>query len=313
MKVVILTFSYNDWRSAAAVLESVGAELAKAGLQGRTLLVDDASTEEKPTDFPTAAGALQPIQVLRLAQNLGHQRAIAVGLCHLHEQAEFDAVVVMDADGEDQPADVLRLIERAQETQGREVIFAERARRSEGIVFKLFYQIYRTLHVVLTGKGIRFGNFSILSREQVAGLVVEPNLWNHYAAAIVNSRLRRSTIQVARGKRIYGQSRLNFTSLVVHGLSAIACYGEVIGVRVLIAALVFSFLTICGIVATALIRVSTHLAIPGWATSTVGLLLILLLQVLSLAALFTLSLLANRKASSIIPIRDYRFWVRSVT
>ena len=46
--------------------------------------------------------------VLRLRRNVGHQRAIALGLTYLQVEAGCEAVIVMDADGEDRPADVPR-------------------------------------------------------------------------------------------------------------------------------------------------------------------------------------------------------------
>ena len=311
MKIVILTFSYNDWPSVQAVLGLLDGKLREAGFQAQALIVDDASTDAQPADLAEKRyEAFRRVNVLRLRQNLGHQRAIAVGLCHAYAHYDFDAIVVMDGDGEDLPADAIRLIQRAQETGNSEVIFAERSRRSESLLFRVFYHLYRLIHVVLTGKGIRVGNFSIMPKELVGGLVVEPNLWNHYAAAVFNSRLPRATIPTTRGKRLYGKPQLNFTALVVHGLSAIACYSEIIGVRVLLVSLIVSSVLVLGIAATVVIRFATDLAIPGWATTVVGILMVVLLQIVSLAALFTLSILTNRKSAGIIPIRDYAYWVR---
>src|SRR5206468_7946640 len=114
------------------------------------------------------------------------------------------------------------------------IVFAERTRRSESLLFTFFYHIYRLLHFLLTGRAIRVGNFSIVPYSLLGGIVVDTNLWNHYAASVWMSRARRTTIPSVRGKRIQGSSKLDFTCLVVHGLSAIACYSEVISVRLLL-------------------------------------------------------------------------------
>jgi len=81
-------------------------------------------------------------------------------------------------------------------------------------------------------------------------------------------------------------------------------------VRVLLVSLIVSSVLVLGIAATVVIRFATDLAIPGWATTVVGILMVVLLQIVSLAALFTLSILTNRKSAGIIPIRDYAYWVR---
>ena len=75
------------------------------------LIVDDASTEPMPQDWPGQNfSALDSVEVLHLRSNQGHQRAIALGLYHLHEFTDAEAVVVMDGDGEDRPEDLPELL-----------------------------------------------------------------------------------------------------------------------------------------------------------------------------------------------------------
>ena len=69
-------------------------------------------------------------------------------------------------------------------------VFAERGRRVESFSFKLFYGVYRLLHWMLTGRTIRFGNFSLLPRRHIDSIVAYPELWNHYAAAVLKARIR---------------------------------------------------------------------------------------------------------------------------
>ena len=56
----------------------------------------------------------------------------------------------------------------------------------------------------------------------------------------------------------------------------------------------------------------TDLAIPGWATSAVGLLLILLVQAVMAAFLFSFMILGARHGSPFLPRRDYSFYVGTV-
>jgi hypothetical protein len=81
----------------------------------------------------------------------------------------------------------------------------------------------------------------------------------------------------------------------------------------LLLSLVGAALAVVGIGITIAIRFTTEMAIPGWATTTVGILVLALLQVLSMALLFTFSVLSNRKGQSIIPLKDYKYYVRSVS
>ncbi len=127
--------------------------------------------------------------VLRLRRNLGHQRAIAIGLAYLEaESPACQLVVVMDSDGEDDPQDVPRLIARAVQTEQQAIIFAERTKRSESLPFQICYHLYRLVHRVLTGRSVRVGNFSVIPRQRLESLVATSELWNHYAAAAFTSQ-----------------------------------------------------------------------------------------------------------------------------
>ena len=102
---------------------------------------------------------LEGVEVVHLLVNLGHQRAIAVGLCLAVEDADSDAVLVMDGDGEDRPQTIRFLAEPAEPMKDFCVV-ARRRGREETLLFKAGYQIYKFVFKIFTGKTINFGNFS---------------------------------------------------------------------------------------------------------------------------------------------------------
>ena len=312
MNLLILSCVHNDWECVQKLLVLLNGELGCAGLQASVLLVDDGSTQLKPNHLKSEGlTSLHSVQILQLRNNLGHQRAIAVGLSYVYENKPCDAVIVMDADGEDAPSDVVRLV-HALKDEPKQIVFAERTNRSEGWLFTLFYHIYMWSFLILTGNKIRFGNFSIIPFSILDKIVVDMNLWNHYAAAIANSKLIYRTISSKRGSRLYGKSKLNFTGLVIHGLSAMSCYNEIIATRLLFSTLMTIFIYLVCIGGIVAIRLFTVLAIPGWATYTIGILTIISLQILLLSMTFIFTLLGNRKNQPFIPIRDYKNFVKEL-
>ena len=221
---------YDDWGSVAPPLSRIGKTLA---VPPAVLLVDDGSSAPVPADLGQGLRSLiRSVEVLHLRRNLGHQRAIAVGLMHLLLNARGDAVVVMDADGEDLPEHVAVLLDRLRQT-GQPAVFAARSRRLEGAVFRLFYALYLLAHRVLVGWNVRMGNFSALRWDLLRTLGVTAELWNHYAAAVCRTRAQIGTIALPRGRRLLGSSRMSFASLVAHGLSAISVFGDIVAVRLL--------------------------------------------------------------------------------
>lgn len=314
LKLLLLMPVYDDWQSARLLIAQVDAALAGSGTTVEIILIDDGSLTPPPS--PLLGSPLKNVAIverLRLRRNLGHQRAIAIGLCFVHQQRDCEAVVVMDGDGEDKAEDVPRLIQRHRELDGARVVFAARARRSESVIFRFFYQMYRLLHRVLTGIPVKVGNFSILSRHHLATLSVASELWNHYAASVYKTRLPLSLLPTSRGHRLAGESRLNFVSLVMHGLSGISVFAETVGVRLMLGIGVLMTLTLMLVAAVVVIRLGTELAIPGWATSAFGLLLIIALQMLTLVAGLTFSVLFNRNNLTFLPARDYHYFVGEVS
>jgi len=191
----------------------------------------------------------------------------------------------------------------------RKIVFAERTRRSEPLLFKVCYRAYRVVHYLLTGYRVRVGNFSVIPDVALARLVVISEMWNHYAAAVYNARIDHVMVPSARGKRLGGQSQMNFISLVVHGLSALSVYGHIIGVRLVVIAGALISGTSAALLAMVGLRVFNAAPLPAWLPLMVVLLLVLLLQSITAAVVFVFVMLSGRQAATFIPLRDYSLFV----
>lgn len=306
VRFVILTPVLDDWPSFSQLIGEIDRQYSAEDMVFEVVAVDDGSSDPcEAAALPslTADSCIESVSVIRLALNLGHQRAIAVGLASLWDRPDIEGVIVMDSDGEDRPADLGGLL-AVWRTHPHHVILARRAERSEAAMFKVGYLAYKILFRVLIGRGISFGNFCLLPVAAARRLVHMSELWNNLPAAIIRSRLRHRSVQTKRGTRYAGRSKMNLASLVVHGLSAMSVYTDVIFVRVLLAASGICGLSVIAMIVVAIIRLATRLAVPGWATTVVGDLLIVIVQALILIIATTLMLLANRSTRQLIPIAD---------
>lgn len=301
----------DDWVSLSRLIENISQTIEPGRGEIRIVVVDDGSTmaaEHCVLPALPQTGCIERIEVIRLALNLGHQRAIAVGLSSIALRPNLDHVIVMDSDGEDQPGDIPRLLDEAA-AHPDHVIFAHRAQRSEGLLFKAGYHLYKAMFHVMTGREISFGNFSLLPNSAVRRLVHMPELWNSLPAAIIRSRLRYRAIDTARGVRYAGVSRMNLQSLIVHGLSAMAVYADIMFVRVLVAAGTICAAALAAMTVVVGIRLTSSLAIPGWATTVFGNLLIILLLALVIIVATTFMVLASRTSRPFVPIVDAQIFV----
>jgi glycosyltransferase involved in cell wall biosynthesis len=309
-RLVVLIPVFNDWHAVALLLPALDHALDGCVVRGEMarveiLLVNDGSTQPlEPALLAQHFEHLHSVQILHLLRNLGHQRAIAVGLVHVHKHFPCAAVVVMDGDGEDRPRDVAYMIAEFSRSGGGAIIFAERAKRMEKVTFQLCYRLYCAVHWLLTGVRVRVGNFSIVPWPAVERLVVVSELWNHYAAAILRARLPYRTIPMDRGRRMTGESKMNFVALLVHGLSAISVFSDIVSARLLIMASAFIALLAGAAAAVVGMRWTAHLAIPGWAGYTAAILFVLLTQALLGAFLLVFTIISARANMSFIPLRD---------
>lgn len=312
-ELVVLMPVFNDWTAVLLLIKDLDRVLADRDVTAEVVLVDDGSTAAAPEALSESLRAISKVDILHLRRNLGHQRAIALGLAYVRAARECRAVVVMDGDGEDRPADVLQLLTRFEVEGGRKIVFAARLRRSEGLVFRGFYRLYRLMHRVLTGIGVQVGNFSIVPADALESLVVASELWNHYAASVFRARLPFCMVPTSRGSRLAGRSRLNFVGLMIHGLSAISVFGDVVGARLLVGTVAVAIVLSGSVVVAFGIGLVTGTVSLTWAIYGSALLLILLLQTILMAFLLVFIILNNRANLTFLPVRDHPYFIKSVT
>jgi glycosyltransferase involved in cell wall biosynthesis len=305
---------FNDWESFAILLRALDAVAAGLPVSLSVSAVDDGSTLPS-TGLPEIAASLahiRRVEIVRLSTNVGHQRAIACGLCRASEEASADALLVMDSDGEDKPEAIPQMLAAAA-ARPEFVVVGARRKRSENLTFRTGYIIYKSVFKAVTGKKIGFGNFSLISAGYLGRLVMLPDLWNNLAAAVLRSRLPIQEVHIDRGTRYAGKSKMNFTSLIVHGFSAISVYADTIFVRLLIATLCLTGFTAVVAVFVLLLRLfmPSH-ATPGWATTVVLGMTIIVLQALFTTLTSLLALLNSRVQRLMLPIQDYHPYIREV-
>lgn len=302
---------FDDWPSLQMLLAEIDRLADETGLRMAITVVNDGSNAPAAPWIPGLAALrhIEKLELIHLFTNMGHQRAIAIGLCAAVEEDDAEAIVIMDADGEDSPSAIPQFLETARSSRDYCVV-ARRGKRVESLTFKASYRLYKLLFRILTGKQINFGNFCLLSRNYARRLVHVAELWNNLPAAILRSKLPIRSIQIDRAQRYAGKSKMNLTSLVVHGLSGISVYAETIFVRLLMSAVLLFIASAVTIFTVAVLRLFFPLhATPGWATTVSFGVTIILVQALSLTLSFILMLLNSRVQRSINPFAEFTAFI----
>jgi dolichol-phosphate mannosyltransferase len=167
-KVVVVVPFFNEEESLPALHERLAAALAGEPEQFELLFVDDGSTDSSAGRVTELAHSDPRVKLLRLSRNFGHQLAITAGMDH----ADGDAVVIMDADLQDPPEAIPRLLERWRE--GREVVYAVRRNRrgetlSKRFLAAAFYKTFRRM--ARFDVPLDSGDFRLVDRKVVEALV----------------------------------------------------------------------------------------------------------------------------------------------
>lgn len=280
-KIVIVIPIYEDRESACILFrrlrECIGEVMVVA--------VDDGSVYH-----PMESEVLESLEmkgvIVKLRRNLGHQGAIAVGLCYVHAFIhDYDCVVVMDSDGEDAPESVVEILQGFVDSES-DVRVAERKKRNESISFIQFYRIYKFLFRILTGRSISFGNFMVLKPRAVSRLSAMNEIWIHLAASVIASGLRIERRRIDRGKRYVGTSKMNFTNLVLHGFKGVMIFSEQVLIRIGGASMAVAVASVTVILIAVLLKLF-HAASPGWLSTVAGSMIVICL----LAGMLTLIML----------------------
>ncbi len=291
-KIYFITPVYNDWESFVVLVDNIQRiQEQQPNLSFTIVAVNDGSYEER-AEYKFDL----PLIVLNLKVNIGHQRAIAVGLQYIYNEIiDYDYVVVLDSDGEDKPEDFMLLFNKAENHESSKIIFAQRQKRQESLIFKVGYFFYKNLFQVLTGQKINFGNFSIIPKKLLSKVVHQNNIWNHYSGGIIQSKIPFDKVLLDRGKRYKGVSKMNFNSLIIHGLSSIAVYFDFLSLRILRYSLYGIAICFISVIYILWQKIFTDTAIPGWASSLILIISGIILQLFSVTLIVLLLQLSSRK------------------
>jgi len=237
-KYIILIPVFNDWQSVFKLIENIDLQINNETIN--IVIVNDASTESFD-DNQKKFSKINSVKIINLIKNGGHRKAIATGLKYCQENLEYDYIIPMDGDGEDRPEELKDFFNQVQETQP-EVITATRIKRSESFLFKFLYSMHKIFTHLITGKLIKFGNYTCLSKNAVSKLLSDGSVWLSYSGAVTKHFPQFSTIQSIRGERYFGPSKMSILALLLHSFRISTVFRENIFIRVVIVILIFGLL-----------------------------------------------------------------------
>lgn len=233
------------------------------------LYVDDGSRDDSLKILKELSLKSPKIKVLSFSRNFGHQPALAAGILH----AMGDAVVSLDADLQDPPELIEKMIEKYRE--GKDIVYAVRRERSNDTGFKkwtarLFYRIMQLLGVDIV---YDHADYRMISRK-VAEAFKEIREVNLFLRGIFPYMgFNHTIVFYDRQERIAGETKYPLRRMIAFAWEGITSFSSVPLRAASFTGLAVSMGSVALIVWAFYVKM-TGRAIPGWASIVIPLFLI---------------------------------------
>lgn len=215
---------YNEAESIHEMYRRIKNVLEGLDGSSEVILVDDGSKDGSLELLRRLHKADPRLRYLSFGRNFGHQVAVTAGL-HF---AQGEAVVVLDADLQDPPELIGKMIEKWRE--GYDVVYAQRtARKQEGRVKQLLaYGFYRVLRI-LTDVDIPTdaGDFCLMDRNVVDVLNALPERGRYLRGLRAWVGFRQSAVTFEREPRFAGEVKYTFRKSLSLAISGIVSFSRV--------------------------------------------------------------------------------------
>lgn len=238
----------------------------------RLVLVDDGSTDGSARWVAETARRDPRVVLVRLSRNFGHQIAITAGM----DYADADAVVIMDADLQDPPELLPKLIDRWRE--GNDVVYAVRSSRAGETWLKKFLAagFYRMFHRMANiDVPMDAGDFRLVDRKVIDALRSVRELHRFMRGLTCWVGFRQCAVEYDRAARHAGQTKYPVWKSVRLAWDAVTSFS---GAPLRVMTWIGIVISLAGAALAARIVIGKLLGhtetVPGW-TSLVTLMLIL--------------------------------------
>ncbi|HEX7655328.1 MAG TPA: glycosyltransferase family 2 protein, partial [Verrucomicrobiae bacterium] len=205
-KISIIVPCFNEEEVLPKLFERLGTVADSWGSDYEIICVDDGS-RDRTWEILKARHVRDPRwRCLSFARNFGHQTAVSAGL-HF---ATGDAVVIIDADLQDPPEEIIRLLARWRE--GYEVVFATRKKRKDPPLKRLLaWGFYRLLQKMTPlPMATDAGDFCLLDKKVVAVLNALPERSRYLRGLRTWCGFRQVSVEFDRAERAAGVPQYTF-------------------------------------------------------------------------------------------------------
>jgi glycosyltransferase involved in cell wall biosynthesis len=202
-QVSVVLPAYNERDNLAELVPEATAALRGAGVTFEVVVVDDGSTDGTVELMRELAGP--DVISVRLRRNAGKSAALSAGLA----RAQGEYVVLMDADGQDDPSQIPRLLAALDADESVDLVTGRRAVRHDRFVKRTTSRVYNRATSMVTGvEGRDFNSgFKAMRRDLATGLELYGELHRYIPVLAQWRGFRVVEVDVEHHERRHGSSK----------------------------------------------------------------------------------------------------------
>lgn len=281
-QVSVVIPCFNEEQVIAECHARVGGVLQALGRSYEIVYVDDGSRDSTLDRLRAIYDSDASVTVIELSRNFGHQTAVTAGL----DVAQGEAVVIIDADLQDPPELIAKMVELWRE--GYDVVYGVRHSRDGESGFKLwtaktFYRLINRMSDVEIP--LDAGDFRLLDRKAVEAMKRLPERHRLLRGMCSWIGFKQIGLPYARAPRFAGTTKYPLRKMIRLAIDGVASFSTVPLRFVSLAGVISAVLAILGIAYALIVRLFTHNWVQGWTITFIGILFIGGVQLLSLGIL----------------------------
>ena len=205
-KISVIIPCFNEEDVLPKLFDRLGTVAATWNTDYEIICVDDGSRDRTWELLKAQYARDSRWHCLSFARNFGHQTAVSAGLYF----ATGDAVVIIDADLQDPPEEIARLLARWRE--GFEVVYATRKKRNDPLVKRIlawgFYRLLQKMTPLPMARDA--GDFCLLDRKVVAVMNSLPERSRYLRGLRTWCGFRQTSVEFDRAERAAGVPQYTF-------------------------------------------------------------------------------------------------------
>lgn len=202
--------AYNEGESVGPLYEELREVLSASGRSYEILFVDDGSTDATFERLRVLHERDPAVRVVKFRSNFGQSAAMKAGFDH----AEGEVIVTMDADLQNDPHDIPKLLEKMA-ADDLDVVCGWRYNRHDPFSKKVFSKFANSLRKTLTRETIHDSGCTLRAyrRECVNGLELYGELHRYIPAMLLWKGYHVGELQTNHRDRSFGRSKYNWARL----------------------------------------------------------------------------------------------------